>query len=78
MTVWLEVIAPSSLAVLCKCSSPSPLVRPGQRGSLMVKISRPHYLGGVLCPWLLSQMIVLLASSLHGTLVWCGSCVQSI
>lgn len=78
MTVWLEVIAPSPLAVLCNCPSPSPLVRPGQHGNLMVKISRPHSLGGVLRPWLLSQMTVLLASSLHGTLVWCGSCMQRI
>lgn len=33
MTVWLEVIAPSPLAVLCNCPSPSPLVRPASVGA---------------------------------------------
>lgn len=53
MTLWLELTAPSPLAVLCSCPSPSLVVRPRQRGSVMMKISRHHSLGGALCPWLL-------------------------
>lgn len=78
MTVRLEVTAPSLLAVLCNLSITLTSGKTQQRGSLMLKISRQHALEGVLCPWLLSQMTVLLASSLHVTLVWCGSCVHSM